>query len=139
MTLTTEREYRYYTKRRFDLSHLKVIDRISSFFSHRSFVCFLKTGESRSIIHWSELDWPDHGAPNQPEPFLQLLADVRHSGAFDPRYGPPVLHCSAGIGRSGTFVLVDSILKMVGQILFVERTIRRLLSMCLAVSQFQSS
>jgi protein tyrosine phosphatase len=92
---------------------------------------FLKTGESRLIIHWSEFDWPDHGAPKNPEPFLQLLNDVRHCGAFDPRYGAPILHCSAGknlfffislentpilssgIGRSGTFVLVDSILKLV--------------------------
>lgn len=92
-------------------------------------VFFLKTGESRPIIHWSDFDWPDHGAPNNPEPFLQLLIDVRHCGAFDSRYGPAILHCSAGknlflskisrifsssgIGRSGTFVLVDSILKMV--------------------------
>ncbi len=89
----------------------------------------LKTGESHSIIHWSDFDWPDHGAPNNPEPFLQLLSDVRHCGAFDSRYGALILHCSAGkifsltlgnsfssfsgIGRSGTFVLVDSILKMV--------------------------
>jgi hypothetical protein len=56
----------------------------------------LKTSESRPIIHWSDFDWPDHGAPNNPEPFLQLLSDVRHCGAFDPRYGAPILHCSAG-------------------------------------------
>jgi protein tyrosine phosphatase len=55
-----------------------------------------KTGESRPIIHWSDFDWPDHGAPRSPEPFLQLLSDVRHCGAFDSRYGPPILHCSAG-------------------------------------------
>ncbi|CAF4693516.1 unnamed protein product, partial [Rotaria sp. Silwood1] len=93
VTFVSDRQYRYYTQRKFELINLL-------------------TGESRSIIHWSDFDWPDHGAPNNPGPFLQLLSDVRHCGAFDPRYGPLVLHCSAGIGRSGTFVLVDSILKL---------------------------
>ncbi|UJR38381.1 hypothetical protein I4U23_031051 [Adineta vaga] len=89
----SERPYRHYTERKFELIHLP-------------------TGESRVIIHWSDFEWPDHGAPSNPEPFLQLLRDVRHCGAFDLRYGAPILHCSAGIGRSGTFVFVDSILKM---------------------------
>ncbi|CAF2946591.1 unnamed protein product [Rotaria sp. Silwood2] len=93
VTFVSDRQYRYYTQRKFELINLS-------------------TSESRSIIHWSDFDWPDHGAPNNPEPFLQLISDVRHCGAFDPRYGPLVLHCSAGIGRSGTFVLVDSILKL---------------------------
>ncbi|CAF1432446.1 unnamed protein product [Adineta steineri] len=93
VVFTSERQYRHYTQRKFELINLL-------------------TGESRLIIHWSDFDWPDHGAPSNPEPFLQLLSDVRYCGAFDPEYGAPILHCSAGIGRSGTFVLVDSILKM---------------------------
>ncbi|CAF2242192.1 unnamed protein product [Rotaria magnacalcarata] len=92
VTFVSDRQYRYYTQRKFELINLS-------------------TGESRPIVHWSDFDWPDHGAPKNPGPFLQLLGDVRHCGAFDVRYGPPILHCSAGIGRSGTFVLVDSILK----------------------------
>ncbi|CAF1464633.1 unnamed protein product [Adineta ricciae] len=108
VVFVSDRQHRHYTERKFELINLL-------------------TGESRVIIHWSDFDWPDHGAPSNPEPFLQLLRDVRHCGAFDPRFGPPVLHCSAGkyeptsftysysyfagIGRSGTFVFVDSILK----------------------------
>ena len=38
---------------------------------------------------------------------------VRESGALDHDAGPPVIHCSAGIGRSGTFCLVDSVLVIV--------------------------
>jgi hypothetical protein len=57
---------------------------------------FSQTGETRPIIHWSDFEWPDHGAPSSPEPFLQLLADVRQCGAFDSRFGAPILHCSAG-------------------------------------------
>ncbi|CAF3534909.1 unnamed protein product [Rotaria socialis] len=93
VSFVSERQEEYYTQRKFELTNLL-------------------TGETRPIIHWSDFDWPDHGAPSASEPFLQLLSDVRHCGAFDSRFGPPVLHCSAGIGRSGTFVLVDSILKM---------------------------
>ncbi|CAF1201254.1 unnamed protein product [Adineta steineri] len=93
VTFVSERQEEHYTQRKFELTNLL-------------------TGETRPIIHWSDFDWPDHGAPSSPEPFLQLLYDVRQCGAFDSRFGAPVLHCSAGIGRSGTFVLVDSILKM---------------------------
>jgi protein tyrosine phosphatase len=90
----SERSYRYYTQRRFELINLLVNKQMN--FSRLIKNLFLKTGESRLIIHWSEFDWPDHGAPKNPEPFLQLLNDVRHCGAFDPRYGAPILHCSAG-------------------------------------------
>lgn len=104
------------TELTFDEVDLKVVfvsERQEQFYIQRKFELInLLTGESRSIIHWSDFEWPDHGAPSSPEPFLQLLSDVRHCGAFDSRFGPPILHCSAGIGRSGTFVLVDSILKM---------------------------
>ncbi|UJR07765.1 hypothetical protein I4U23_012048 [Adineta vaga] len=93
VTFVSEKQEEYYTQRKFELTNLL-------------------TGETRPIIHWSDFEWPDHGAPSSPEPFLQLLCDVRQCGAFDPRFGAPILHCSAGIGRSGTFVLVDSILKM---------------------------
>lgn len=124
----SKRFYRYYTQRQFDLINLSVNKmRMNKY----SMIIFFKTNESRLIIHWSDFDWPDHGVPNKPTPFLQLLQDVRHCGAFDSRYGAPILHCSAGkisylfvnqlsvqfhhlgIGRSGTFVLVDSILKLV--------------------------
>jgi hypothetical protein len=38
---------------------------------------------------------------------------VRQSGALEDNVGPPVIHCSAGIGRSGTFCLVDTCLVLV--------------------------
>ena len=48
-----------------------------------------------------------------PDSFLKFLQAVRESKSLDEDVGPPVVHCSAGIGRSGTFCLVDSCLVLV--------------------------
>lgn len=95
VSFVSDKQYQYYTQRNFELINLLVNTcdiLLSIFFTKNS----IKTGESRAIIHWSDFDWPDHGAPKNPEPFLQLLCDVRCCGAFNPCYGPPILHCSAG-------------------------------------------
>ncbi|TKR81905.1 hypothetical protein L596_015702 [Steinernema carpocapsae] len=60
--------------------------------------------DHRTIVHhyrWSE--WPDHLAPQLPNPVVELLkmAKARSNNK------PVVVHCSAGIGRTGTFVSVD--------------------------------
>ncbi|CAH1736925.1 unnamed protein product [Aphis gossypii] len=70
----------------------------------------LDSGESREIYHFHYTDWPDFGVPKTPTPFLRFLRDVRRSGSLDPSHGPIVIHCSAGIGRSGTFCLIDTCL-----------------------------
>uniref|UniRef100_A0A3P9P5G3 Tyrosine-protein phosphatase non-receptor type n=1 Tax=Poecilia reticulata TaxID=8081 RepID=A0A3P9P5G3_POERE len=69
-----------------------------------------KTGESREIYHFHYTTWPDFGVPESPASFLNFLFKVRESGSLGPEYGPSVVHCSAGIGRSGTFALVDTCL-----------------------------
>ncbi|XP_043248342.1 tyrosine-protein phosphatase non-receptor type 1 isoform X1 [Colletes gigas] len=73
----------------------------------------LETKESREILHFHYTTWPDFGVPQSPTAFLRFLADVRQSGALDQNVGPPVVHCSAGIGRSGTFCLVDTCLVLI--------------------------
>ncbi|KAM8847373.1 tyrosine-protein phosphatase non-receptor type 2a [Synchiropus picturatus] len=69
-----------------------------------------KTGESREIYHFHYTTWPDFGVPESPASFLNFLFKVRESGSLGPNHGPSVVHCSAGIGRSGTFALVDTCL-----------------------------
>ncbi|XP_043286116.1 tyrosine-protein phosphatase non-receptor type 2 isoform X2 [Venturia canescens] len=69
--------------------------------------------ESRNILHFHYTTWPDFGVPQNPTAFLRFLVDVRQSGALDQNVGPPVVHCSAGIGRSGTFCLVDTCLVLI--------------------------
>ncbi|XP_008556154.1 tyrosine-protein phosphatase non-receptor type 1 isoform X1 [Microplitis demolitor] len=73
----------------------------------------LETKQSREILHFHYITWPDFGVPQSPVAFLRFLVDVRKSGALDSNVGPPIVHCSAGIGRSGTFCLVDTCLVLI--------------------------
>lgn len=74
----------------------------------------LSSQEKREILQFHYTSWPDFGLPESPCSFLQFLFAVRHSGSLDlTQHGPPVVHCSAGIGRSGTLCLVDSCLVLV--------------------------
>ncbi|KAJ1523748.1 hypothetical protein ONE63_001581 [Megalurothrips usitatus] len=68
------------------------------------------SGESREVLQFHYMTWPDFGVPQSPTVFLRFLSVVRKSGALDHDVGPAIVHCSAGIGRSGTFCLVDSCL-----------------------------
>ncbi|KAL8182340.1 UNVERIFIED_CONTAM: Tyrosine-protein phosphatase non-receptor type 2 [Gekko kuhli] len=70
----------------------------------------ISNGECRMIFHFHYTTWPDFGVPESPASFLNFLFKVRESGSLSPEYGPAVIHCSAGIGRSGTFSLVDTCL-----------------------------
>ncbi|XP_078687647.1 tyrosine-protein phosphatase non-receptor type 1-like [Branchiostoma floridae x Branchiostoma belcheri] len=70
----------------------------------------LKTNESRKVFHFHYTRWPDFGVPESPAAFLHFLLEVRDSGSLEADVGPPVVHCSAGIGRSGVFCLVDTCL-----------------------------
>lgn len=74
----------------------------------------LQTNDSREILQFHYTDWPDFGIPESPSSFLEFVTEVRSSGYLNlENYGPAVVHCSAGIGRSGTFCLVDSYLILV--------------------------
>lgn len=83
------------------LPHQKLVERY--FFAKNC-----KTGEQRVITQIHYENWPDNGVPDFPL-FVKLLdiADVRIKDASDPI----CVHCSAGIGRSGTFVVAQSLRK----------------------------
>ncbi|KAL0030296.1 hypothetical protein WJX77_008043 [Trebouxia sp. C0004] len=67
------------------------------------------TGAQHQLFHYHYHRWPDFGIPNSPTP-LRRLAHLLDE-ADNPRAGPPVVHCSAGIGRTGTFVAIDVVMK----------------------------
>ncbi|KAF7210138.1 transcript variant X3, partial [Nothobranchius furzeri] len=57
----------------------------------------------RIITHYYYPSWPDQGVPNVPS-LCAFTECVRQHLEAVPHLGPAVVHCSAGIGRSGTFV-----------------------------------
>lgn len=51
--------------------------------------------------------WPDHGVPDSPQQFLKFTQDVRDNRKDE---NPVIVHCSAGIGRTGVLVLMETAL-----------------------------
>ena len=61
------------------------------------------------VMHYHFLGWPDHGVPKFATSLIAFIRRVRKEHNKD---GPPMLvHCSAGVGRTGTYILLDSMLE----------------------------
>ncbi|CAG0901062.1 unnamed protein product [Darwinula stevensoni] len=66
-------------------------------------------GRERRVEQWHFTAWPDHGTPSHPLPVIRF---VRMSvKANPPGAGPILVHCSAGVGRTGTYMVLDAMLK----------------------------
>ena len=55
--------------------------------------------------------WPDNGVPNPLDPLVRFVRQVRREMNRFPNAGPTIIHCSAGVGRTGTFVGVDKLIQ----------------------------
>ncbi|XP_037551668.1 receptor-type tyrosine-protein phosphatase R [Nematolebias whitei] len=67
----------------------------------------LKCGnQTRTLQHYWYTSWPDHKTPDSALPLLQLMADVEADRRAADHVGPVIVHCSAGIGRTGCFIAV---------------------------------
>ncbi|XP_049651204.1 receptor-type tyrosine-protein phosphatase F-like isoform X10 [Accipiter gentilis] len=75
--------------------------------------CLQKAGCAlpRVVEQFHYMLWPDHGVPRNPAQLLALVDVVNKRGLEVPT-GPVLVHCSAGIGRTGTFIALDFLLKM---------------------------
>ena len=62
-------------------------------------------GERREIIHLWWTDWPDKGVPQTANGIGHYIDEAR--AARSQGTGPVVIHCSAGIGRTGCFLSID--------------------------------
>nr|XP_044990608.1 receptor-type tyrosine-protein phosphatase S isoform X15 [Jaculus jaculus] len=69
------------------------------------------SSEKREVRHFQFTAWPDHGVPEYPTPFLAFLRRVKTCNP--PDAGPVVVHCSAGVGRTGCFIVIDAMLERI--------------------------
>ena len=60
------------------------------------------------VRQYQFLAWPDHSVPDKPDSLLGLMRLV-HTETASNRDAPTIVHCSAGIGRTGTHILVDAV------------------------------
>ncbi|XDA83871.1 hypothetical protein R6Z07M_013724 [Ovis aries] len=57
------------------------------------------------------MTWPDHGVPHSPDPLLAFWRMLRQWLDQTVGGGPPIVHCSAGVGRTGTLIALDVLLR----------------------------
>uniref|UniRef100_A0A8C2B6B4 protein-tyrosine-phosphatase n=1 Tax=Cyprinus carpio TaxID=7962 RepID=A0A8C2B6B4_CYPCA len=109
----------------FKLSHLELFN--------------TQTGECREVSHYLYMSWPDFGVPKSASAMLDFRAHVKQRQESSlrtlypdwtgPPGGPPVVvHCSAGIGRTGTFCTLDICLSRLEDIgtVDIKQTVRRM-------------
>ncbi|CAF3662186.1 unnamed protein product [Rotaria sordida] len=75
--------------------------------------------EQREIDHYWYTAWPDHSCPNVVQPLIELVHHVEKSridlSKINKRSGPVVVHCSAGIGRTGCFIALSNGIKQLNK------------------------
>ncbi|KAK3108379.1 hypothetical protein FSP39_006663 [Pinctada imbricata] len=79
----------------------------TSSFAFREFnLLQVETQEERHISHMQYIAWPDHGVPDDPADFLEFVLKVRQrrTGMVEPT----IVHCSAGIGRTGVLITMET-------------------------------
>ncbi|XP_038105916.1 tyrosine-protein phosphatase 99A isoform X1 [Culex quinquefasciatus] len=87
-----------YTVRTFQIKHTKLKKK--------------KASQTEKLVYqYHYTNWPDHGTPDHPLPVINF---VKKSTAANPAdAGPIVVHCSAGVGRTGTYIVIDAMLKQI--------------------------
>ncbi|XP_004381956.2 receptor-type tyrosine-protein phosphatase H [Trichechus manatus latirostris] len=64
-----------------------------------------------SVRQFHYIAWPDHGVPHSPDPLLAFWKVLRKWLDQNMGGGPPIVHCSAGVGRTGTLIALDVLLQ----------------------------
>lgn len=90
---------------------VNLVERTFTDYTYRDFKITLADSQSpisRKVTQFQFTSWPDQHIPSDPASVLNFLCEVRN--ALPPNVGPMVVHYSAGIGRSGTLIVIDIII-----------------------------
>ncbi|XP_027890277.1 receptor-type tyrosine-protein phosphatase eta isoform X30 [Xiphophorus couchianus] len=75
----------------------------------------MKDSEERTVNHFHFTAWPDHGVPQGTEVLIRFRGLVRKHIESEGSKAPTVVHCSAGVGRTGTLIALDVLLQQLQQ------------------------
>ena len=75
-----------------------------------------KTGKEKLITHLHYVGWPDYGVPEENDHIVNLVKDVRSIIKEDTDRNKRcnvLVHCSAGVGRTGTFIALYQLMEQI--------------------------
>ena len=73
----------------------------------------LPEDETRLVTHVQFTGWPDHGVPDEYQDIVSLFEIVEEEMKASDASRPVLVHCSAGIGRTGTYIAIESIVNYI--------------------------
>ncbi|XP_038562519.1 receptor-type tyrosine-protein phosphatase eta isoform X1 [Micropterus salmoides] len=111
------------TKHFDNISEITTSEKTFEYWTIRDFnVKNVKTAETCSVRHFYFTAWPDHEdhrVPETTEPLINLRHLVREHMDQYSRHSPTVVHCCAGVGRTGIFIAIDCLIFQIeGKILW---------------------
>ncbi|XP_048163574.1 receptor-type tyrosine-protein phosphatase eta isoform X9 [Corvus hawaiiensis] len=69
------------------------------------------TPESHMVRQFHFTSWPDHGVPETTDLLINFRHLVHEYNSQNPMDSPTLVHCSAGVGRTGTFIAIDRLIQ----------------------------
>lgn len=75
-------------------------------------------GDCMTVRQCNFTAWPEHGVPENSAPLVHFVKLVRASRAHDTT--PMIVHCSAGVGRTGVFIALDHLTQHINDHDFVD-------------------